>query len=634
MTTKQPWLLLSALSISLALLSLGTVYGQEEGGVYDTNQTDVSSDEGERVVEYPDNDDDTPDQSSAQRAEALQRRAGEQVGGEAGGRAVVLGMYVQEADNQRMKVIEVAAASPAFDAGIREGDEIISFDGFKADSYREWVDGIRKLMNDAPEGDTMPIQLLRGGRIINLRLRKQVARADEARNPDQRILSQPILQEGQPPTQPIQLPQPNQPVGGGGDVMVADFFGGQFGEQLAGTTDRAVAEIFRLNMTQQPAQSTAGRLARRQGRTVPDQGNQAAAVDVNAQAQGAAAPTGLGSGPRIGLAGFRDDQTGMLVMLDVGGLEAGNYLVGIDDPGTIAARANVGGTPPNTTQQAAPSAFDPTVRPDPTSTRRVEPHNATPRTNRTNRGAQPQSGQQGQRQLVPRTVLAQVIDAAQGGASAGNATGGAAAGAVQTPSTGQAQPLDTPNTGQARPLDTPARDPNADGFQATDQTQDGLDASAGSPGTGLGAGPAIPVGTLTVDQSGTGRLQQVVEGMQVRAVVGQAIVIYIQAVPPANALPANLDVGTGPARQPATGTRRVGGALGGPAQGRGVPNPAVPQGTSATVGNQMQPVAAGIIQMFSDIPPTGAAEAGQQPGAVETGQQPAASLPTSREDLR
>jgi S1-C subfamily serine protease len=131
-----------------------------------------TSDDQERVVVYPDADEALKDQTRAERSEALDRRAGEQIGDDPQGRAGVLGMYVQEADGDRVEVVEVGAATPAFDAGIRKGDVLISFDGFKADSYRKWVDGIRKLVNDAPEGDTMPIQLVRDGKRLNLRLRK------------------------------------------------------------------------------------------------------------------------------------------------------------------------------------------------------------------------------------------------------------------------------------------------------------------------------------------------------------------------------------------------------------------------------------------------------------------------------
>jgi hypothetical protein len=56
------------------------------------------------------------------------------------------------------------------------------------------------------------------------------------------------------------------------------------------------------------------------------------------------------------------------------------------------------------------------------------------------------------------------------------------------------------------------------------------------------ATPTTQIGTLTVDQSGTGRLQQVVEGVSVQDVVGQAIAIYsTNATQPNTTLPPNLD---------------------------------------------------------------------------------------------
>jgi len=62
---------------------------------------------------------------------------------------------------------------------------------------------------------------------------------------------------------------------------------------------------------------------------------------------------------------------------------------------------------------------------------------------------------------------------------------------------------------------------------------------------------AHEIGTITVDQSGTGRMQHVVEGMQVRNVVGQALVIYTSGTTPAVTLPPNLDATVDPAAKAA-----------------------------------------------------------------------------------
>jgi hypothetical protein len=109
------------------------------------------------------------------------------------------------------------------------------------------------------------------------------------------------------------------------------------------------------------------------------------------------------------------------------------------------------------------------------------------------------------------------------------------------------------------------------------------------------------IGTLTVDQSGTGRMQTVVEALQVQDVVGQAIVLYSQAADQQNTLPPNLD----PTVDPAGGNNVIDPAQPRPGQsavGRTSPSaPAAPN--SATVGlglNSPQPVAAGIIRLMSD----------------------------------
>ncbi len=590
------------LSFAVLLGGAVSVDGQNEA-VLDTPEASEGTDV---IVVYPD-DEAADDQTRAERSKALQRRAGEQIADEPRGRAVVLGMYVQEADSRRMKVVEVGAASPAFDAGIRKGDEIVSFDGFTADSYRKWIDGIRKLMNDAPEGDTMAIQLIRDGKQINLRLRKPAARADELPDTSTGTLNQQPAQSSQPPL-PMPVPQPGQPAQGYGDdndITVAPFFGGQFGQRMGGTTDRAVAEIFRVDGAQQTAQTG-------------QPGAQATAPQLNPNGAGQNAGGGLGAGQtgqtgaRVGLAGFRNSQNGMLVMLDVGGLSPGNYLVGIEEGGMMGGSVGAGSgavTPPQT--PAPPQRqgqFEPPVQRDPPS--RVGPLNGTAPANQqpSNRGqgGQPQSNHEAPR-YVPRSVLAQILP-------------------------------DTPPV--LHPSQTDGPGPN--GGVPNQNT--------GTGGVGTGVGPTITVGTLTVDQSGTGRLQQVVEGMQVQHVLGQSIVIYSQNAPSNTALPPNLNpgaaVGSGqPATgQPATGQpaagqpaapttgqpaaqQRLGGAAGGAGR-NGEQSPIDVQMPNAGQpgGNQM-PVAAGTIRMVSDRRPNGNAGTG-------TGLQPEANLPATGQELR
>src|SRR4051812_28477462 len=61
-------------------------------------------------------------------AEKLKRRPGEQVGDTTRGRTLILGMQVKESEHGGVQVADVGAATPAFEAGIRKGDEIISFE--------------------------------------------------------------------------------------------------------------------------------------------------------------------------------------------------------------------------------------------------------------------------------------------------------------------------------------------------------------------------------------------------------------------------------------------------------------------------------------------------------------------------
>ena len=116
--TPSRWLLYTV-SVCSVLLGFATVYGQaNEDGVRVaqlSEASDLSDEDTPTTVKYPDapkEDDPVP---LADRAEALDRRAGEQIGDDPSGRAVVLGMHIQEADDQQATVVEVSPAS----AGIR-----------------------------------------------------------------------------------------------------------------------------------------------------------------------------------------------------------------------------------------------------------------------------------------------------------------------------------------------------------------------------------------------------------------------------------------------------------------------------------------------------------------------------------
>lgn len=615
---RTPWLLVCAATISFAMVGVPATIAQDAGAIQD-NKVEPDADASDAAAKskvIP-----RKPIPRAERSERLQRRAGEQVGGDARGRSVVLGMHVQEADNNRAKVVEVAPASAAFDAGIREGDEIVSFDGFKADTYREWIDGMRTLATDAPDGDTLPITLVRDGKRLNLRLRVPVSRAGEVPQQDSLALNQQVV-PGQPGQPGIIVPgqQPGGLVGGAGDnILIADAFGDQFNDPNGGTTERAIAEIFRLNAPPQPVPTVAGNAPSPAQRNAPARAGQDLSAGVTANVPGA----------RIGLAGFRNDANGLFVMLDVGGLQPGNYLVGIDDPSVLAAGGNVGANAQPVPRQRS-QGFNPrssTIEPPrvgpntvPSPQGRTTPSNATPSGGQPAGNNQPQSRLQQpvERQTeIPRTVLAQVVDSSQAGASDVRPPTGA--GPSDIPATGQTVPAGTPATGRIEPIGAPATgevDPTATTPTGKPRTADarrdptiGSGAQPGIPPTG--AGPTLRIGMLAVDQSGTGRLQQVVEGVQVQDVVGQAIAIYSQNAAPQTTLPPNLDAAADPvAGQQPAGTTRLGNTPPGSAA-QPAPSPVAPRGANAAtagVGATI-PVAGGLIRLMSDLAPTDAVDA-------------------------
>lgn len=661
--------------------------------------SDDPDDTGELTV-YPDaqdadaqDDDSVEVLSPAEQAEALERRAGEQVDDDPLNRAVVLGMHVQEGDSGRMKVVDVAAASPAFEGGVREGDEIVSFDGFTGKTYREWVDGIRKLVTDTPDLAAVTVELLRDGKRITAELQIPEEKADDARMLGP--LGQQLPNEGQqsPP------PGPNQPFAPGvisdNDVFING--GGFFGD-VDSVGDRAMAQIVRLTpqqtapvnqpnpATQTRQQTATAAVARARQQTPP-------------VAPGNPAADGAG---RIGLAGFRDDANGMVVMVDVGGLPPGSYPVGIEDAGLIMAggpvRSALNNPIPNTgdvrSQERTnrinrrPNNQPANSRPinnTPTNVPRTQPR---PQLRQTPGGAGGNQRQSQTEALIPRTVLAQVAD------DNASATGSS------TPPTGQVQPNSTPATGEVNPNLTPPTgevNPNltpptgrvlSPGAPPTGQVlppgapptgrvlpsgttatglpdpdavgEDGVGGTGVNDGLINGAGQSVStlaqIGVLTIDQSGTGRLQQTVEGVRVRDVVGQAIVIYAPATPPQTTVPPNTNVsGTRggstatnqyPAGNAPAGNAPAGNAAAGntpaAAQSRQVPGRTPQQiANTAPLAGTPVPVAAGIIRLMSDRRPnvdvsgagaTGATTRPNQSTQPQSNrQQPAIPAPAQRQ---
>jgi hypothetical protein len=387
----------------------------------------------------------------------------------------------------------------------------------------------------------------------------------------------------------------------------------------------------------------------------------------------------------------------MVVMLDVGGLPPGSYPVGIEDAGLIMSggpvRSALNNPIPNTgdvRSQERTNRINRRPNNQPANTRPINnpPANA-PRTLprpqlRETPGRTGGNQRQSQTQpLIPPTVLAQVTEENSGSGTATPPTGQVQPNSTPptgevnpnltpptgevnpnlTPPTGEVNPNLTPPTGQVLPPGTPPTgrvlSPGApptgrvlpSGTTATGLPDpdavgdDGVVGTAVNDGFFNGDGQSIStlaqIGVLTIDQSGTGRLQQVVEGVRVRDVVGQAIVIYAPATAPQTTVPPNTNVSGTRGDSSATNQYPAGNPQAGntqaAAQSRQLPGQ-TPQQQIANTGRLSGtpvPVAAGIIRLMSDRRPnldaSGATGSSVQPNQTiqqrQSNQQPVS--PTS-----
>jgi hypothetical protein len=330
----------------------------------------------------------------------------------------------------------------------------------------------------------------------------------------------------------------------------------------------------------------------------------------------------------------------MVVMLDVGNLPPGSYRVGIGDSRLAMAGANsptVGtqrgagdvrrnrfnrpGEPGNDTDIDQHRNIQP-----PGVDRGIVPFNQSKSRNRRT-SSQPQSapatGGVDQRQgsvapgarLIPSTILAQVIDEVGSGSGAAAQTSPSATpstGQVNrpgTPPTGQVLPPGTPPTGQVlRPGTPPTGQVLPPGTPPTGRVSPATpigDNNGNIAGTSFGPQGLDQFGMLTIDQSGTGRMQQVVGGVRVRDVVGQALVIYASGNQPTTTVPPNANTsGTALRNQPGATQRGSQNTQQVPPNAAGQPqlpagNQAQLGATAGSVAGSGIPVAAGIIQMMA-----------------------------------
>jgi len=157
--------------------------------------------------------------------------------------------------------------------------------------------------------------------------------------------------------------------------------------------------------------------------------------------------------------------------------------------------------------------------------------------------------------------------------------------------------------------------------------------AAAGVSVGASGGTLGDIGTLTVDQSGTGRMQKTVESLRVRNVVGQAIILYSQGNSGQPTLPANLNGSAGAASKQ--------GVVDAPnaAQANAASKSAGATGSTTTAAQQGLPnsrvaVAAGIIQLVPDHPSTsGAAGTGTASSTNAGATPPRSATPKTGQDL-
>jgi hypothetical protein len=151
---------------------------------------------------------------------------------------------------------------------------------------------------------------------------------------------------------------------------------------------------------------------------------------------------------------------------------------------------------------------------------------------------------------------------------------------------------------------TPTGLPDPEGAVVTPTNQQGI--NDGNVASGLATQGLSQFGMLTIDQSGTGRMQHVVEGVRVRDLVGQAIVLYSSANQPTTTVPPNANTSGTAVRDQSQAA--PGAATNNNAQTRQnaanqqqvtTRNQAPVGATAGAIAGAGTPVAAGIIQMMS-----------------------------------
>lgn len=472
--------------------------------------------------------------------------------------SMMLGMKLFERSAGQIEVVDVAAASPAWEAGIRRGDRLREIDGIKPERLATWVADVGKVLASREDGKSVAAEVERDGYPMEVRITlpvSNVAAARDARKQDEELArmqarEQRQLKNGQ---------QPGAPVGVGG-IDRNDYgpgpayggYGGYGGWGFGGFFDDGAGAANHPNGEDRMARSAAASLM---------------AVDP------AAFPGGASGGGQIGMAGFQENGQSVDAMVVVRGLPQGSYQVGIGAGGQFGMNGNSGVVGPdigadgqfglNPALEGTAETYDQGgaganrgANP-PGASYGVRGPNGTQPGNAVNPNPQNPAGNQPLDQQQPGIIPQGNI--APGAGTAPDASGGAGAGGGAAPSGGDgaslanprnailAQQLDSANPagGQATNNPAPANPqqavqqnsyrgqptdgaagPGANPYDPRDRAEAQRRGQSNNPLNSGGATPGFAsLGTLQVGPDGSGQVTSRLEGMTVRNLSGMQVFV-------------------------------------------------------------------------------------------------------------
>lgn len=466
----------------------------------------------------------------------------------------ILGMKLFEVQPGAVRVDDVTAASPAWDAGIRPGDQLLSIEGVKVRKLAPWVEDIARLLDDQKDGHAVAAQVKRKDEQLDLRIKLPVSRAAQARDARQADLAAAELarkqaqgagQPQQPGTTIVNGGEGEQDyygpgyAGGGGLVGGGYADGGVPNENADDRNpDRAIAQLAAMNTL------------------------------------------GSGGGGQVGLATFQTSGSSVAANVVVRGLPQGSYVVGIDDGSGMVGAGGAGVGPygagydgaglgygdPNDPNWTGENGADMNGRSNRNGNGRRNRNNGSQNDRRLNdaqmqnqQNQQPMPGQVNPNQQMPNQPMQQQTPmpqqpigpagpAAGGGAPAAGASGGAPAGgdgaSLANPNgpVFLGQQLDpTMNAANAQQQQPTQVAPGAAGNQIRGNNQSGRNgdprvnspnnvpgnANPGVGGIGQPGGPQFmrELGVLNVGPDGSGQVQTRLDGIQVRSLIGLSVTV-------------------------------------------------------------------------------------------------------------